>query len=155
MTALSPEFVCPTALRLQNLKQKRRALAAKLVSVSSGLVAALLASANDARIPPTGTRFRSRQGGGMPMMPMTRQNVWQIVTRCALRAGVCVVGRDGDRRPATGLDVRHGAAVHQLRCGVPLAEVSQQLGHARLDTTASYTRLTNAARRRYADRVAW
>lgn len=47
------------ALRLQNLKQKRRAMAAKLVSVSSGLVAALLAYANDARIPPTGYLFRT------------------------------------------------------------------------------------------------
>jgi integrase/recombinase XerD len=103
------------ALRLQNLKQQRRAMAAKLVYVSSGLVAALLAYANDARIPPTGSLFRSRQGGGMPM---TRQNVWQIVTRCALRAGVRVVGRDGELRPATGLDFRHGAAVHQLRAGV-------------------------------------
>jgi site-specific recombinase XerD len=86
---------------------------------------------------------------------MTRQNVWQIVTRCARRAGVRVVGRDGQLRPATGLAFRHGAAVHQLRCGVPLSEVSQQLGHARLDTTLVYAKLTNAERRRYADRVAW
>jgi integrase/recombinase XerD len=140
------------ALRLVNLKQKRRALAAKLVYVGSGLVAALLAFANDARVPPTGSLFRSRQGGGMPM---TRQNVWQIVTRCALRAGVRVVGRDGELRPATGLDFRHGAAVHQLRASGPLSEVSQQLGHARIDTTTISTRLTNVERRRYADRVAW
>jgi len=33
--------------------------------------------------------------------------------------------------------------------------VSQQLSHARIDTTTIYTRLTNAERRRYADRVAW
>jgi len=86
---------------------------------------------------------------------MTRQNVWQIVTRCALRAGVRVVGRDGELRPVTDLDFRHGAAVHQLRAGVPLSEVSQQLGHARIDTTTIYTRLTNVERRRYADRVEW
>jgi integrase/recombinase XerD len=140
------------ALRLVNLKQKRRALAAKLVYVGSGLVAALLAYARDAKIPPTGSLFRPRQGEGGPM---TRQNVWQIVTRCASRAGVRVVGRDGELRPATGLDFRHGAAVHQLRAGGPLSDVSQQLGHARIDTTTISTRLTNAERRRYADRVAW
>jgi integrase len=64
------------------------------------------------------------------------------------------VGREGQLRPATGLDFRHGAAGHQLRAGVPLSEVQAQLGHARIDTTIS-TRLTNAERRRDADRVAW
>jgi hypothetical protein len=38
---------------------------------------------------------------------------------------------------------------------VPLSEVSQQLGHARIDTTTLSTRLTNAERRRYAARVPW
>jgi integrase len=61
----------------------------------------------------------------------------------------------GELRPATGLDFRHGAAVHQLRASGPLSEVSQQLGHARIDTTTISTRLTNVERRRYADRVAW
>ena len=41
-----------------------------------------------------------------------------------------------------------GAAVHQLRAGVPLSEVQQQLGHARIDT-----KLTNRERRSDADRV--
>jgi site-specific recombinase XerD len=48
-----------------------------------------------------------------------------------------------------------GAAVHQLRAGVPLTEVQLQLGHARIDTTTIYTRLTNAEPRSYADRVEW
>ena len=50
---------------------------------------------------------------------------------------------------------RHGAAVCQLRAGVPLTEVQQQLGHARIDTTTIYTKLTNSERRSYADRVEW
>ena len=36
----------------------------------------------------------------------------------------------------------------QIRQGVPLSEVQQQLGHARIDTTTSYTKL--AARERLA-----
>jgi integrase len=140
------------ALRLVSLKQKRRALAAKLVYVSSGLVAQLLAYCRDARLGPTGFLFFSRQSGGAPMV---RQHAWRLVTRYARAAGVQVIGRDGQLRPATGLDFRHGAAVHQLRCGVPLSEVSQQLGHARIDTTTVDTRLTNAERRRDADRVRW
>jgi integrase len=140
------------ALVLENLKQRRRELRRKLVYVSSSLVAALLAYCRDARLGPTAPLFFSRQSGGAPM---ARQHAWRLVTRYAQAAGVRVVGRDGELRPATGLDFRHGAAVHQLRCGVPLSEVSQQLGHARIDTTTIYTRLTNAERRRYADRVAW
>jgi integrase len=140
------------ALRLVNLKQRRRDRAAKLVYVSGGLVAALLAYCTDARVSPTGPVFASRQGAHGAI---TRQQVYNVVTALSREAGVAVVGRDGRLRPATGLDFRHGAAVHQLRAGVPLSEVSQQLGHARLATTAIYTRLTNAERRRYADRVAW
>ena len=43
----------------------------------------------------------------------------------------------------------------QIRQGVPLSEVQQQLGHARIDTTTSYTKL--AARERLAvhDGVEW
>jgi integrase len=140
------------ALRLVNLKQRRRDRAAKLAYVSSGLVAALLAYCSDARVSPAGPVFASRRGAHGAI---TRQQVYNVVTALSREAGVAVVGRDGRLRPATGLDFRHGAAVHQLRAGVPLSEVSQQLGHARLATTAIYTRLTNAERRRYADRVAW
>jgi site-specific recombinase XerD len=58
------------------------------------------------------------------------------------------VGTNGTPRPATGRDFRHGAAVNQVRQGVPLSEVQQQLGHARIDTTTIYTKL--AARDRLA-----
>jgi integrase/recombinase XerD len=140
------------ALRLVNLKQRRWALRQKLTYVSPGLVAGLLAYARDTRIAPTGPLFPSQKGQGQPV---TRQHAWHLIRRYAERAGVAVVGRDGRLRPATGLDFRHGAAVHQLRAGVPLSEVQAQLGHARIDTTTLYTRLTNPERRASADRVAW
>jgi len=73
----------------------------------------------------------------------------------ATAAGVLLPGQDGALRPATGLHFRHGAAVHQLRAGVPLSEVQQQLGHARIDTTTIHTKLSNPERRAYADRVGW
>ena len=70
------------------------------------------------------------------------------------------VGGGGDHaggmsEPPTGRDVRHGAAVNLVRPGVPLSEVQQQLGHARIDSTTIYTKLANPERRRLADRVAW
>ena len=49
----------------------------------------------------------------------------------------------------------HGAAVNQVCQGVPLSEVQQQLGHARIDSTSVYARLAHPERRAVADRVAW
>ena len=42
-----------------------------------------------------------------------------------------------------------------MRAAVPLTEVQQQLGHARIATTTLYTKLTNPERRSYAARVEW
>jgi site-specific recombinase XerD len=66
-----------------------------------------------------------------------------------------VEGPDGVLRAANGRDFRHGAAVNQVQQGVPLSEVQQQLGHARIDSTTIYTKLANPERRRIADRVVW
>jgi hypothetical protein len=38
---------------------------------------------------------------------------------------------------------------------VPLSEVPQQLGHARIDSTSVYAKLANPERRAMADRVVW
>jgi site-specific recombinase XerD len=86
---------------------------------------------------------------------MTRQHAWRLIQQYAEAASVLLPDQKGALRPATGLHFRHGAAVHQLRAGVPLTEVQQQLGHARIDTTTIYTKLTSSERRSYADRVEW
>jgi site-specific recombinase XerD len=99
----------------------------------------------------TGYLFGSRQHGG----PVSRQYGWKLVARYARASGVLLAGADGRLSPATTRDFRHGSAVHQVRQGVPLSEVQQQLGHARLDTTSISTKLANAERRAIADRVAW
>jgi integrase/recombinase XerD len=145
------------ALRLVNLKQRRRALRQKLVYVSPELLRDLVHYAKDLRLGPGDHFFASRKtdAPGASGAPMTRQHAWWLLRRAAVAAGVAVPGADGRPRPATGLDFRHGAAVHQLRAGVPLSEVQQQLGHARIDTTTIYTKPTNRERRAYADRVAW
>ena len=56
---------------------------------------------------------------------------------------------------ATGPVSRPGAAGHQLRAGVPLPEVQQQVGQARTDATAIDTGLAGRERRSYADCVEW
>jgi integrase/recombinase XerD len=139
------------ALRLANLKQRRRTNRAKTVYVSPELVGDLRRHARDARLRATDYLFGAQRHAG----PVSRQYAWRLVDRYARAAGVLLPTADGRLTPATARDFRHGAAVHQVRSGVPLSEVQQQLGHARLDTTAIYTKLANAERRAIADRVQW
>lgn len=139
------------ALRLVNLKQRRRAMRTKLVYVAPELVGDLRRLAIDLRIPQTGFLFGSHQHDG----PISRQYAWRLVNRYAKASGVLMPTAAGKLGPATARDFRHGSAVHQVRQGVPLSEVAQQLGHARLDTTSIYTKLANPERRSIADRVTW
>jgi Phage integrase family len=139
------------ALRLINLKQRKRANRTKLVHVDKELVGDLRRLAPDARIPANGYLFGARQHVG----PISRQYAWRFVNRYAQASGVVLPSADGRLCPATARDFRHGSAVHQVRQGVPLSEVAQQLGDARLDTTSIYTKLANAERRAIADRVQW
>jgi integrase/recombinase XerD len=139
------------AIALTNLKQRRREQRRKLVYVNPDLLGALRALARDAGVPSTGYFFRSRQSRGQPM---SYEQCWRLIRRYALAAGVQIL--DGERlRPANGRDFRHGAAVNQVRQGVPLSEVQQQLGHARIDSTSVYAKLANPERRAMADRVTW
>src|SRR5437899_5053237 len=68
------------ALRLVNLKQRKRALRTKLVYVSPELVGDLKRFATDARIPMHGFYFCSRQSG---LKPMSRGNAWLIINGAA------------------------------------------------------------------------
>ena len=139
------------ALQITYLKQRGPRRHVKLVSISRDLAEALLDFARDTRLGRDGHLFRSRQSGEGHL---TRQQVLRIVNRLAFDAGVIVQGRSGPR-PACGLDFRHGSAVHLLRSGVPLTRVQSHLGHARVDTTTVYLRLTNRDRRVIADRIDW
>jgi integrase/recombinase XerD len=139
------------ALCLHNLKQRQRANRTKLVYVSPSLVADLRRLATDAHVPATGYLFGARRHVG----PVSRQYAARLVARYARASDVLLPTRDGRLSPATARDFRHGAAVHQVRSGVPLNEVQQQLGHSRIDTTTVYTKLANAERRAIADRVRW
>jgi integrase len=127
-------------LNLVNLKQRPRRGGhppRKIVIVSPDLVAALRALGNDAHVAYSGYFFRSRKS---QLRPMSYGHCWRLIRQYAIAAGIGVVGANGMVRPATGRDFRHGAAVNQVRQGVPLSEVQQQLGHARIDTTTIYTK---------------
>lgn len=139
------------ALILDNRKQKRCSRK-KRVYVSADLVAQLGNLARDAHVGYRDAYFRSAKNGGRRMSSV---HGWRIVTACSERVGVQVDDGHGQLRPANARDFRHGAAVNQVQQGIPLSEVQQQLGHARIDSTIVYTTLANPERRRLADRVAW
>jgi integrase/recombinase XerD len=139
------------ALVLENRKQKK-GNRRKRVYVSDDLVAQLRTLANDQGLRYRGFYFRSAKSGDQPMSGV---QAWRIVTTSSLRAAVHVDDGRGRLRLANARDFRHGAAVNQVQQGIPLSEVQQQLGHARIDSTTIYTKLANSERRRLADRVAW
>ncbi|MGB3555227.1 MAG: site-specific integrase, partial [Jannaschia sp.] len=75
---------------------------------------------------------RSRRQAALPIFPITRTRVWQIVKRVMIEAGL----PDAPQRSPKGL--RHGFGVHAAVSGVPLNMLQKWLGHAQLSTTAIY-----------------
>jgi len=77
-----------------------------------------------------GVLFLNNRGG-----KLTRQGVWLIVRRQAVRAGI-----DPDRVSPHVL--RHSAATHMVEGGADLRVVQEFLGHATISTTQVYTRVS-------------
>jgi integrase/recombinase XerD len=67
--------------------------------------------------------------------PLTRQAIWLIVRRCAERAGIPTA----EVSPHV---LRHSAATHMVEGGADLRSVQEMLGHASINTTQIYTRVS-------------
>jgi integrase/recombinase XerD len=78
----------------------------------------------------SGAVFLNQRGGRL-----TRQGVWGIVRRCALRAGL-------DPETVSPHVLRHSAATHMVEGGADLRTVQELLGHASISTTQVYTRVS-------------
>jgi integrase/recombinase XerD len=73
--------------------------------------------------------FLSRAG-----KPLRRENVWVIVKKCALKAGI--LGHISPHK------LRHSFATHLLENGADLRSVQEMLGHVNISTTQIYTHVS-------------
>jgi integrase/recombinase XerD len=78
----------------------------------------------------SGAVFLNARGGRL-----TRQGVWGIVGKAALRAGL-------DPAKVSPHVLRHSAATHMVEGGADLRTVQEMLGHANISTTQVYTRVS-------------
>ena len=72
--------------------------------------------------------------GGQPGEPLRPRTVERIVREAAAAAGI--------GRPCSAMTLRHSYAAHCLARGVNVRALQEALGHARIETTLLYTRLT-------------
>jgi integrase/recombinase XerD len=89
-----------------------------------------------------------------PAVPIGRIMGWYIVTRAAARAGVWKrkFGVEALRAPSPHT-YRHGCAIHMLDNGVPVNIAQAQLGHANLQSTSVYLKVSDAHRREIMTRI--
>ncbi|WBU58768.1 tyrosine-type recombinase/integrase [Paracoccus sediminicola] len=79
---------------------------------------------------------RSRKQAQVPIWPLSRVRVWQIVKKIMIEAGI----PDAPQRSPKGL--RHGFGINAAVNGIPLHMLQKWLGHAQLSTTAIYADAT-------------
>ena len=75
---------------------------------------------------------KAKKRAGVPLWPLTRVRVWQIVKDVMIEAGI----PDAPHRTVKGL--RHAYGINAISSGVPLNILMKLLGHSDMKTTAIY-----------------
>lgn len=75
---------------------------------------------------------KSRKHAHMPIWPLSRVRIWQIVKGVMIEAGL----PDAPHRSPKGL--RHGFGIDATVNGIPLHMLQKWMGHAQLSTTTIY-----------------
>ena len=65
---------------------------------------------------------------------MAPNSVWAVVRRCVQLAGI--------KKRVSTHTLRHSCATHMLKNGAPVRHIQEMLGHASINTTQIYTRVT-------------
>lgn len=75
---------------------------------------------------------KRRKQAELPIWPLSRVRVWQIVKKVMIEAGI----PDAPHRSPKGL--RHGFGINAVVNGIPLHMLQKWMGHAQLTTTTIY-----------------
>ncbi|EKD58635.1 MAG: phage integrase family protein, partial [uncultured bacterium] len=68
---------------------------------------------------------------------LTERTVQKVFSEALKNSGI--------KRPATCHSLRHSFATHLLEAGTDIRYIQSLLGHAKLETTLIYTKVTNSA----------
>jgi len=132
-----------STLRLRTLKRRTKdgqpRVEFRLVPLQTDL-AGVLAQYLHAGLP-VDKHDRGASSGNPRLWPFCRGWAWYTIQRAFAAAGI-------DPALAHPHSMRHGHAVHALKAGVPLTAVQETLGHASIQSTTIYGRLTLQDRRR-------
>jgi len=97
----------------------------RMIILSNGLINALKQQSADK----DSYLFTSKSG-----MPLSARNVQKIVARAAANAGI--------KKKVSPHTLRHSFATHLLENGTDIRKIQELLGHANLQTTQIYTRVS-------------
>ncbi len=92
--------------------------------------------------------FLGRKAG----QALAPQGVYYVFLQAAKKAGVRIRDRAdgrGNRHPSPHR-LRHSIAVHQMNCGIDIADIQEHLAHAKIDTTMIYARVLTPRKKRNA-----
>ncbi len=130
-------------IRLRTLKRRKRdgvsPAVYRLVPLQTDLLGMLAQYLNAGLA--VDRKARSASGSARRLWPRTRTWAWSVVQKAFRVSGV-------DLGLAHPHSFRHGHVVHALKAGVPMTAVQETVGHASIQTTAGYGRLSLVDRRR-------